>query len=117
MRGQFFATTALVAAALFGASAQGREPPRLLQHPSLSADAIAFDYAGAIWVVPRGGGAAHVVVTGQGDNSRPVFSPDGSAMVRYTATGECTRPSELGRNVAQVLLGRGAGELLRQGAA
>ena len=46
-----------------------------------------------------------------------VFSPDGSAMVRYTATGECTRPSELGRNVAQVLLGRGAGELLRQGAA
>ena len=83
MRGQFFATTALVAAALFGASAQGREPPRLLQHPSLSADAIAFDYAGAIWVVPRGGGAAHVVVTGQGDNSRPVFSPDGS-MIAYT---------------------------------
>ncbi len=43
-----------------------------------------------------------------------VFSPDGAAMVRYTATGECTRPSELGRSVAQVLLGRGAGELLAQ---
>lgn len=43
-----------------------------------------------------------------------VFSPDGSAMIRYTATGECTRPGELGRNVAQVLLRRGAGEILSQ---
>src|ERR1700689_4371211 len=37
-----------------------------------------------------------------------VFAPDGSTMIRYTATGECTRPAELGRNVAQVLLKRGA---------
>ena len=37
-----------------------------------------------------------------------VFAPDGSAMIRYTATGECTRPAELGRNVADVLLKRGA---------
>jgi hydroxymethylbilane synthase len=41
-----------------------------------------------------------------------VFAPDGSGMVRYTATGECTRPAELGRNVAQVLLNRGAQDLL-----
>jgi len=33
-------------------------------------------------------------------------------MIRYTATGECTKPIELGRNVAQVLLKRGAGEIL-----
>jgi hypothetical protein len=33
-------------------------------------------------------------------------------MVRYTATGECTRPAELGRNVAQVLLSRGGQALL-----
>jgi hypothetical protein len=33
-------------------------------------------------------------------------------MIRYTATGECTRPAELGRNVAQVLLKRGAREIL-----
>jgi len=46
-----------------------------------------------------------------------VFSLDGAAMVRYTATGECTRPSELGRNVAQVLLRRGAGEILSQSGA
>jgi hydroxymethylbilane synthase len=41
-----------------------------------------------------------------------VFAPDGSEMIRYTATGECTRPAELGRNVAQVLLKRGARALL-----
>jgi hydroxymethylbilane synthase len=41
-----------------------------------------------------------------------VFAPDGSAMIRYTATGECSRPSELGRNVAQVLLNRGARAIL-----
>jgi hydroxymethylbilane synthase len=41
-----------------------------------------------------------------------VFAPDGSAMIRYTATGECSRPAELGRNVAQVLLHRGARAIL-----
>src|SRR5580698_3300802 len=52
--------------------------PLLLQHPSLSATAIAFDYAGEIWVVPRAGGEAQLLVAGQLRNSRPVFSPDGS---------------------------------------
>ena len=46
-----------------------------------------------------------------------VFSPDGGEMIRYTATGECTRPTELGRNVAQVLLKRGAKALLDRDAA
>ncbi|HWF09331.1 MAG TPA: hydroxymethylbilane synthase [Bryobacteraceae bacterium] len=41
-----------------------------------------------------------------------VFAPDGSRMIRYTATGECTKPAELGRSVAEVLLKRGAGALL-----
>lgn len=41
-----------------------------------------------------------------------VFSPDGITMIRYTATGECTRPTELGRSVAEVLLKRGAGPIL-----
>src|SRR5271165_5829884 len=36
-----------------------------------------------------------------------VFSPDGGMMIRYTATGEFTRPAELGRSVARVLLERG----------
>jgi hydroxymethylbilane synthase len=41
-----------------------------------------------------------------------VFAPDGSSMIRYTATGECTKPGELGRNVARVLLARGAQSIL-----
>ena len=41
-----------------------------------------------------------------------VFSPDGSVMIRYTATGDCTRAAELGRNVAKVLLQSGAGSIL-----
>jgi hydroxymethylbilane synthase len=41
-----------------------------------------------------------------------VFSPDGSQMIRYTATGDCTKPGELGRGVARVLLDRGAQAVL-----
>ena len=41
-----------------------------------------------------------------------VFSPDGAVMIRYTATGDCTKPAELGRNVARVLLERGGREIL-----
>jgi hydroxymethylbilane synthase len=41
-----------------------------------------------------------------------VFSPDGAHMIRYTATGDCTKPSELGRGVAGVLLERGAQAVL-----
>jgi hydroxymethylbilane synthase len=42
-----------------------------------------------------------------------VFAADGGTMIRYTATGDCTRPAELGRNVAKVLLNRGAGAILQ----
>ncbi len=83
MRGAWFAATALMAAALVGSAAQGREAPRLLQHPTLSAGEIAFDYAGAIWTVPRSGGTARLLVTGQGDSTGPVFSPDGT-MIAFT---------------------------------
>ena len=41
-----------------------------------------------------------------------VFSPDGSVMIRYTAAGDFSKPAELGRSVAQVLLTRGARALL-----
>lgn len=51
---------------------------RLLRRPSLSRTQIAFDYAGEIWTVPRDGGEARRIVTGQLGNYRPFFSPDGS---------------------------------------
>lgn len=52
--------------------------PLLLQQPTLSATQIAFVYGGEIWVVPRNGGRAVRLVSGQGALSGPVFSPDGS---------------------------------------
>lgn len=70
-------------AAAIGGGALAATPPLLLQHPSLSATAIAFEYAGEIWTVPRDGGAARPVVVGQDQNSAPIFSPDGS-MIAFT---------------------------------
>jgi tricorn protease len=60
-------------------------PPLLFQHPTLSQDAIAFDFAGEIWSVARTGGPARRLVAGQGRNVGPVFSPDGS-QIAFTGT-------------------------------
>src|SRR2546423_10445293 len=64
------------------ATAQGT---RLLRHPTVSRDSIAFEYAGDIWVVPRGGGQARRVTSTQGVELDPYFSPDGS-QIAYTST-------------------------------
>lgn len=53
-------------------------PPLLLQHPTLSRTSIAFDYGGEIWTVLRTGGRAERLVSGEGQLSHPIFSPDGS---------------------------------------
>ncbi len=60
-------------------------PPLLLQYPTLSRDTIAFTFADEIWTVPREGGAARRLVTGQGFNTAPVFSPDGT-LITFTGT-------------------------------
>ena len=70
-------------AATFAAVEPASRPPLLLQHPSLSATSVAFDYAGEIWSVPRSGGRAERLVTGQGQLSGPIFSPDGTR-IAYT---------------------------------
>jgi tricorn protease len=58
-------------------------PLRIFQEPTLSRTQIAFVFAGEIWVVPREGGDATRLVTGQLRNHRPLFSPDGS-MIAYS---------------------------------
>ena len=60
------------------ASASAAAPPLLLQYPTLSESTIAFEFAGGIWTVPREGGAARRLVSGQEQNTGPLFSPDGT---------------------------------------
>lgn len=64
------------------ASAQGT---RLLRHPALSRDLIAFEYAGDLWVVARAGGQARRLTATPGFETDPQFSPDGSR-IAFTAT-------------------------------
>lgn len=57
--------------------------PLLLQKPTLSKTHIAFSYAGDLWLVPREGGEAHLLTSGDGTKTDPVFSPDGN-MIAFT---------------------------------
>ncbi|HEV8209719.1 MAG TPA: PDZ domain-containing protein [Vicinamibacterales bacterium] len=53
---------------------------RMFRQPAVSADKIAFVYAGDIWLVPRSGGAATRLSSPPGEESFPRFSPDGSKL-------------------------------------
>jgi tricorn protease len=63
-------------------SAQGT---RLLRHPTVSRDSIAFEYAGDLWIVARTGGQARRLTSTPGAETEPHFSPDGT-QIAYTAT-------------------------------
>jgi len=64
------------------ASSQGT---RLLRHPAVSRDLVAFEYAGDLWVVSRNGGAARRLTATPGVETDPHFSPDGSR-IAFTST-------------------------------
>ncbi len=63
-------------------SAQGT---RLLRHPSVRGNVIAFAYAGDIWTTTRAGGVAHRVTATPEVETEPQLSPDGS-LVAFTRT-------------------------------
>ena len=63
-------------------SAQGT---RMLRHPAVSRDLIAFEYAGELWSVSRGGGTAKRLTSTPGVEIDPYFSPDG-AQIAFTST-------------------------------
>jgi len=68
---------------LFAAAhAQGT---RLLRHPTISRDSIAFEYAGDLWSVARTGGTARRLTATPSLEIDPYFSPDGS-QIAFTAT-------------------------------
>ncbi len=57
----------------------------MLRHPAVSRDLIAFEYAGELWSVSRGGGTAKRLTSTPGVEIDPYFSPDG-AQIAFTAT-------------------------------
>ena len=91
---QFVAGVLALFATSHGALAQGT---RLLRHPTVSRDAIAFEYGGDLWVVSRHGGVARRLTATPEMESDPVFSPDGSriAFSRTSAgnTDVCVVPA------------------------
>ncbi len=58
---------------------------RLLRHPTVSRDSVAFEYAGDLWVVSRGGGQARRLTSTAGVEIDPYFSPDGSQIAFTSA--------------------------------
>ena len=58
---------------------------RLLRHPTVSRDSVAFEYAGDLWIVARSGGAARRLTSTPSLEIDPYFSPDGS-QIAFTAT-------------------------------
>ncbi|HUA57495.1 MAG TPA: PDZ domain-containing protein [Verrucomicrobiae bacterium] len=52
----------------------------LLQKPAMNKTTIVFAYAGDLWTVPREGGAAQRLTSGQGFETDAALSPDGSTV-------------------------------------
>src|SRR5215510_10335570 len=79
-----YLTLALLVSVTFSAVATAQET-RLLRHPTVSRDMVAFEYAGDLWTVARSGGQARRLTSTPGVEIEPYFSPDGSK-IAFTST-------------------------------
>ena len=59
---------------------------RLLRHPAVSRELVAFAYAGDLWLVSRDGGQARRLTSTEGAEMDPYFSPDGSQIAFSAST-------------------------------
>src|SRR5580765_7816834 len=71
-----------LAAALSLASALAQTPAPYFTEPSVAPNRaeIAFVSAGDIWSAPLAGGEAHLLVSHPANESRPMYSPDGTRL-------------------------------------
>src|SRR5437588_5117193 len=66
------------------APASAQVDARMFRQPAVSADKIAFVYAGDLWLVPKTGAPAVRLSSPLGEESFPRFSPDGTKLA-YSA--------------------------------
>ena len=77
--------TSVAGLALAATTSLSGQGTRLLRHPTLSRESVAFEYAGDIWVASRNGGTARRLTATPTVETEPYFSPDGSK-IAFTAT-------------------------------
>ncbi len=75
--------TLLASASLCLAQSSTQIDATLFQKPTVNQTHIVFVYAGDLWIVPREGGDAKRLTTGVGEETDPIFSPDGK-MIAFT---------------------------------
>jgi len=79
-----------LAAASAQSTAASVVPRPSFAQPAISPDGkeIAFASGGDIWTAPAGGGDAHLLISDPADESRPLYSPDGTRLAfQSTRTG------------------------------
>ena len=75
---------AAIVSLLWPALASAEIDARMFRYPAVSADQIAFVYAGDIWLVSKKGGTAVRLSSPPGEETFPRFSPDGKK-IAYSA--------------------------------
>jgi tricorn protease len=86
----------LVAGATRLAAQVSTSDTRLLAQPAVSATHLAFGYAGDLWTARLDGSDVRRLTTADGDETNPVFSPDGR-WIAFSGNYDGNRDVYLGR--------------------